>query len=53
MTIPLLFLVCVSVLQYALIGFTDVLRDELRGSGIFVGTVNPGKLDAFPFLWAL
>eukprot|EP00983_Pelagomonas_calceolata_P064145 1147996-Pelagomonas_calceolata.AAC.3 len=29
--------------QYALVGFTDVLRDELRGSGIFVGTVNPGK----------
>ena len=31
------------VLQYALVGYTDVLRDELRDGGIFVGTVNPGK----------
>lgn len=29
--------------QYALVGYTDVLRDELRDGGIFVATVNPGE----------
>jgi NADP-dependent 3-hydroxy acid dehydrogenase YdfG len=31
--------------KYALTGFTDILRQELRGTGIFVTTILPGRVD--------
>jgi short-subunit dehydrogenase len=31
--------------KFALTGFTEVLRQELRGSGIFVSNVLPGRVD--------
>jgi short-subunit dehydrogenase len=31
--------------KYAVTGFTDVLRQELRGTGVYASTILPGRVD--------
>jgi hypothetical protein len=31
--------------KFALVGFIDVLRQEVRGTGVMVSTIFPGRVD--------